>query len=155
LTEHNRNEIATFSKWILDVGEGKIPSTAKNGETEKFWIKIPADILPLPEKDHLSCVVQSAYLDLNNMYTNTEYLKQRAILSPTNEAIDALNNYIVSIIPGHTKEYLSCDSVAKGPNTHESYDLMYPVEFLNSISGNNFPQHQLILKKRSSNHVTA
>jgi ATP-dependent DNA helicase PIF1 len=26
-------------------------------------------------------------------------------------------------------------------------DLLYPIEFLNSIDGNNFPQHKLLLKK--------
>jgi ATP-dependent exoDNAse (exonuclease V) alpha subunit len=50
-------------------------------------------------------------------------------------------------VPGEDKEYLSCDTIAKTPGTHESYDLLYPVEFLNSLNGNNFPQHRLVLKK--------
>jgi ATP-dependent DNA helicase PIF1 len=81
------------------------------------------------------------------MYKDIDYLKERAILSPTNETVDNLNEYIVSIIPGETKEYLSCDKIVKGASTHESYDLLYPVEFLTSINGNNFPQHKLLLKK--------
>jgi ATP-dependent DNA helicase PIF1 len=54
---------------------------------------------------------------------------------------------MVSIIPGDTKEYFSCDSIAKGLDSHTSYDMLYPIEFLNSIGGNNFPSHHLILKK--------
>jgi ATP-dependent DNA helicase PIF1 len=38
-------------------------------------------------------------------------------------------------------------SVVKVPNTHDSYDLLYLVEFLNSLNGNNFPPHKLCLKK--------
>jgi ATP-dependent DNA helicase PIF1 len=76
-----------------------------------------------------------------------EYLRERAILTPTNDITDTINNHIVSLIPDEEKEYLSCDSVIKAPNTHDSYDLLYPVEFLNSLGGNNFPQHKLCLKK--------
>jgi ATP-dependent DNA helicase PIF1 len=57
---------------------------------------------------------------------------------------------MVSIIPSDTKEYFSCDTIAKGPDSHASYDMLYPIEFLNSISGNNFPPRQLILKKEIS-----
>jgi ATP-dependent DNA helicase PIF1 len=74
-----------------------------------------------------------------------EYLRARAILSPTNDIVDIINNYIVSLVPGDEKQYLSCDTILKGPNTHESYDLLYP--FLNSLNGNNFPHHRLCLKK--------
>jgi ATP-dependent DNA helicase PIF1 len=54
---------------------------------------------------------------------------------------------MVSIIPSDTKEYFSCDTIAKGPDSHASYDMLCPIEFLNSIGGNNFPPRQLILKK--------
>jgi ATP-dependent DNA helicase PIF1 len=74
------------------------------------------------------------------------YLKEWAILTPTNDIADTINNHIVSLIPSDEKQYLSCDTIAKTPNTHDSYDLLYPVEFLNSLNGNNFPQHRLSLK---------
>jgi ATP-dependent DNA helicase PIF1 len=101
----------------------------------------------MPQRDHLLSIVQATYPDLQRSYGNIEYLKERAILAPTNEVADTINNYMVSIIPGDTKEYFSCDSITKGPDSHTSYDMLYPIEFLNSISGNNFPSHHLILKK--------
>ncbi|XP_071686774.1 uncharacterized protein [Rutidosis leptorrhynchoides] len=30
-----------FNKWVLDIGEGKVPAIAKDGEDEPTWIKIP------------------------------------------------------------------------------------------------------------------
>jgi ATP-dependent DNA helicase PIF1 len=68
-------------------------------------------------------------------------------LTPTNDIADTINNYVVSLVPGDEKHYLSCDSILKGLNTHDSYDLLYPVEFLNSLNANNFSQHRLSLKK--------
>jgi ATP-dependent DNA helicase PIF1 len=53
----------------------------------------------------------------------------------------------VSLVPGEEREYLSCDKIAKSLGTHGSYDLLYPIEFLNSLNGNNFPHHRLLLKK--------
>jgi ATP-dependent DNA helicase PIF1 len=91
--------------------------------------------------------VQTAYPNLETSYGDIEYLKEHAILAPTNEVVDIVNTYMVSSVPNDTKEYFSCDSIAKGPNSHTSYDMLYPIEFLNSINGNNFPSHQLILKK--------
>jgi ATP-dependent DNA helicase PIF1 len=55
--------------------------------------------------------------------------------------------YVVSLLPDDEKQYLSCHSILKGPYTHDSYDLLHPVEFLNSLNGNNFPLHKLCLKK--------
>jgi hypothetical protein len=142
-----KKEVESFSKWILAIGEGKVPARAKENETEKCWIKLPPEILLMPIKDNLSCIVQTAYPNIETMYDNIEYLKERAILAPTNEVVDVVNNYMVSTLPGDTKEYLSFDSIAKGPNMHASYDMLYPIDFLNSINGNNFPSHSLILKK--------
>jgi ATP-dependent DNA helicase PIF1 len=86
------------------------------------------------------------YTDLATKYMEYEYLRQRAILTPTNDIADKINNYIVSLVPDDEKEYLSCDSILKGADSHDSYDLLYPVEFLNSLNGNNFPQYKLNLK---------
>ncbi|ONM60681.1 uncharacterized protein [Zea mays] len=147
LDSASKNEIASFSKWLLDIGDGKVPARAKDSETEKYWIKIPQDILLTPQNNSLQCIVDSAYPDLTDNYADIQYLKERAILSPTNDVIDTVNNFVVTLIPGDPREYLSCDSIVKGPDSNDSYDLLYPVEFLNSITGNNFPQHQLILKK--------
>jgi ATP-dependent DNA helicase PIF1 len=144
LSAEMKFEIDAFSKWILAVGEGTISAKTKDTETEKSWIKIPHDILLMPEKDSLSSIVKTAYPGLQIRYADIEYLKQHAILCPPNEVVDVVNNHIVSLIPDDIKEYLSCDSIAKGPDTHASYDMLYPIEFLNSISGNNFPSHHMI-----------
>jgi hypothetical protein len=129
LTTEARNEIAEFSKWILDIGEGNIEATTKDGEIEPSWIKTPHEFLLMHNEDNVSFIVNSTYLNLSEKYTDPEYFKQRAVLTPTNAAADAINDYMVSIIPGDLKEYASCDKIAKGPSTNDSHDLLYPVEF--------------------------
>ena len=139
-------QLAEFSKWILDIGEGKVPCVAREGETEPSWIKIPSDLLLMDAEDKMSAIVQATYPDFLNNYRSELYLKARAILTPTNESSEMVNDHIVSLVPGNCKEYLSCDTISKSGGGHVSYELLYPVEFLNSLNGNNFPQHIIRLK---------
>jgi hypothetical protein len=147
LTEESKMKLARFSQWMFDIGEGNIEPTTKDGESEPSWIEIADEYLLRTSGDKVSYIVDVVYPNLAENYMDLTYLKEQAILTPTNDIVDTINNHIVSLIPSDEKQYLSCDSIAKTPNTHDSYDLLYPVEFLNSLNGNNFPQHKLSLKK--------
>jgi hypothetical protein len=39
LTEEGRKDLAYFSKWMLNIGDGNIKATTKEGESESSWIK--------------------------------------------------------------------------------------------------------------------
>jgi len=139
-------QLSEFSDWMLDVGNGNIPSIAKEGEIEPSWIKIPPDLLLITDDDTIGCIVHAIYPDLFQRYQDATYLQERAILAPTNEVAEMVNDYIISILSGQIHEYHSCDTISKSTGGHESYEMLYPVEFLNSLNGNNFPQHTLSLK---------
>lgn len=126
LSQDEQNEIAEFSKWALDVGEGKIDGVIKDGEIGEMLIKIPPDLLLMPQEDKIQCMVNTVYPDLATRFSDPHYLQSRAILTPTNEAADSINSHVVSLVPGEEREYLSCDKIAKSPGTHGSYDLLYP-----------------------------
>jgi ATP-dependent DNA helicase PIF1 len=147
LLQENREELSQFSKWMINIGEGKIHATSREGEDEPTWIQIPEEFLLMPQGGKTACIVEKVYEDLQTNYMDLKYLKDRAILTPTNDVVDSINDYIVSLIPEQTKEYLRCDKVIKAPNTHDSYDLLYPVKLLNTLNGNNFPKHRIVLKK--------
>lgn len=138
--------LADFSRWILDIGEGKIPCVARDGEAEPSWIKIPDDLLISNTDNTMAAIVEATYPNFLNNYKNEVYLKNRAILTPTNELSDMINREIVDSLPATAKEYLSSDTISKDTTGHETYELLYPVEFLNSLDGNNFPQHRISLK---------
>lgn len=146
LTPEKLSEIASFSRWVLDIREGKIATVRSDSGGEGAWINLRRDLLLTPEGDKVSCIVDNVlYPELSIRYADPRYLSSRAILTPTNELVDSINSHMVSLVPG--EEYLSCDRISRSQGTHGSYDLLYPVEFLNSINGNNFPQHRLVLKK--------
>jgi hypothetical protein len=38
VTDERRMELAKFSRWMLDIGQGNIECRAKEGESEASWI---------------------------------------------------------------------------------------------------------------------
>jgi ATP-dependent DNA helicase PIF1 len=118
----------------------------KENEEEPTWIKIPQGLLINTNGPKIPAIVNTIYSDFQNNYLNIEYLKQRAILTPTNGIVDDINSYILTLIPGEAKEYLSADSISKSFDTINDVDILYPIEYLNTLNANNFPQHKLILK---------
>lgn len=46
---------------------------------------------------------------LDNMHEN-EFFQDRAILTPKNVSVDEINDYMLDLIPGEEKIYLSCES---------------------------------------------
>uniref|UniRef100_A0A0A9H7N6 DNA helicase Pif1-like 2B domain-containing protein n=1 Tax=Arundo donax TaxID=35708 RepID=A0A0A9H7N6_ARUDO len=53
---------------------------------------------------------------------------------------------MLSLLPNNEKKYLSADSISKSFDTCSDANILYPVEYLNTLNANNFPQHNLVLK---------
>ena len=111
------------------------------------WIQIPKDMLIHTDSSMVEAIVLSTYVDFRNNYTDSTYLQERAILAPTNEIADLVNDFVLSMVPTEIKEYFSSDSIAASPDAVQEADVFYPPEFLNVQSVVNFPEHKLVLKK--------
>ena len=54
---------------------------------------------------------------------------------------------MVELVCEEEKTYYSSDSVCKTSSGGDELDTLYPIEFLNSLNFNGFPQHELRIKK--------
>jgi ATP-dependent DNA helicase PIF1 len=90
------SEIATFSDWLLKVGEGKL-SEPNDGYAD---IKIPEELLITDYQDPIQAIVDSTYPKLLQHYNNPDYLQSKAILASTIDVVDQINNYVLGLIPG-------------------------------------------------------
>ncbi|XP_066160632.1 uncharacterized protein [Oryza sativa Japonica Group] len=79
-------------------------------------------------------------LDDEKNASSASYMSTRAILSTKNDYVDKLNANMIDRFPGQAKVYHSFDSVDDDP--HNSY----PLDYLNSITPNGLPPHELIVK---------
>lgn len=125
-----------YSDFLLRIG---------NGTEETFsndYVQLPDDILIEYESDKsFSTLIDCVFPDLTVNYMHSSYMRERAILSTRNEHVDGLNARMIDMFPGKEKVYYSHDSVDDDSNNH------YSLDFLNSITPNRLPPHELRVKK--------
>ncbi|KAH9611760.1 hypothetical protein KSS87_009024 [Heliosperma pusillum] len=140
-SSNNADDIKKFSEWILEIGNG-LAGGDNTGEVE---LQFPPDLLIEDVSDPIASLVNVTYPALESQLWNPDYLQERAILAPTHEIVDAVNDYVLSLIDNDERIYLSSDEVSKDDTSIGERDL-HSTEFLNSIRCSGLPNHQLRLK---------
>ncbi|KAK9672770.1 hypothetical protein RND81_12G123500 [Saponaria officinalis] len=139
-------DIEEFSRWVLDIGDGKVTATAKTGEDEKTWISIPEDMIIENTGDSVTSIVEEVHPNLLENYTDTAYLQGRAILTPKNDTADEVNNYMLTLIPREQIVSKSVDRICQMTENATDMENIYPTEFLNSLKFQGLPNHEMLLK---------
>ncbi|KAF7839564.1 uncharacterized protein G2W53_008046 [Senna tora] len=141
-SSHNEDEVKEFADWLLNVGEGKV-NEPNDGEVE---IEIPNELFITDFSDPIGAIISSTYPSLQENYINAKYLKDRAILAPTLEIVEEVNQHILSQLPSEERIYLSSDSISNSCQDSQSLDDLYTPDFLNTINCSGLPPHKLTLK---------
>jgi len=142
LDDHENDRLTEFAKWILDIGDGKV-GDVNDGEAT---IEIPPDIIVQNSGNPIGDIVSATYPDLLPNLENNSFFDDRAILAPTLEIVEKVNDYVMSLIPGEEVEYLSCDSVCRCDEDLGIDHRWITPEFLNDIKCSGMPNHKLTLK---------
>ncbi|XP_012570322.1 uncharacterized protein [Cicer arietinum] len=83
---------------------------------------------------------------LQNNMTNLKYYEERAILAPTHDTVDIVNDYVLSLIPGEEKEYNSSDSIVLSGENYIVHGDWFTPESLNDMKCSGISNHRLRLK---------
>ncbi|KAF7820632.1 uncharacterized protein G2W53_026087 [Senna tora] len=134
--------ISRFAEWILKVGEGNIGNIINDEEHE---ITIDDDIPINDAEEPIQAIVESTYLKLVDNFKNHVYFRERAILSPTLDDVAQVNEFMLGLLPGEERTYLSSDTICNQDPQDELAEV-YTTEFFNTICGFGLPYHQLKLK---------
>ncbi|KAJ1280881.1 hypothetical protein BS78_04G266000 [Paspalum vaginatum] len=124
LLGNERDGLDNFSKWVVSIGDGTVPAVKKGDECEATWVMIPDDLLVRIDGDKICTLVSEVYPDFLMNYNNPVYLASCAIVCPNNATVDEINSYIVSLLPGDSMHYLSCDTISK--SSEHMGDLLIP-----------------------------
>ena len=125
-----------FSEFLLRIGNGTEESFAND------YVQHPHDILiEYESKESIRILIEHVFPDLESKWTSAAYMRERAILSTRNEHVDSLNALMIDKFPSKEKVYYSHDSI--DDDSHNNY----PLDFLNSITPNGLPPHELKIKK--------
>ena len=95
------SERKQFLDWILGIGNG----TIGHSNDVDINVSIPDDLLLQSKGDLLQFVVNSTYpFFLDNM-NDVAFFQDRVILTPRNDIVDLINQYMLSLLPRDEKSY--------------------------------------------------
>ncbi|XP_071731625.1 uncharacterized protein [Rutidosis leptorrhynchoides] len=140
--ESQRRELSEFTEWILKIGEGKIKEP-NDGETD---VVFPTDVLLKSDSNHVHTIVQLVYPSLHDHLGDAKYFEDKAILAPTNEEVDSINEHVLTMIDREEKVYFSSDNLCPDEESELFAQQLYSPEILNGLKVPGVPNHRLALK---------
>jgi hypothetical protein len=126
-----------FAAKLLQIGNGTFPIDPQTAE-----ITFTENLCQLVSS--IDQLIQKIYPNIEQNFTNHDWLCERAILAPKNDSVNHINDHIQNQIPGTATTYKSFDSAV---DTDDAVN--YPLEFLNTLEPPGMPSHILKLKKGS------
>uniref|UniRef100_A0A0R0L851 ATP-dependent DNA helicase n=1 Tax=Glycine max TaxID=3847 RepID=A0A0R0L851_SOYBN len=132
-------------EWILDIGDRVIGNQNDGYAT----VEIPEYLLITEDNDPIDAIVRSTFPDLYQHHNNPKFFKCRAILASTNETVEEVNDYILSLIPGEHMEYLSSYYIEKLETIDSWHFQSITTDFLNSLNTSGLSNHCIKIKIRS------
>ncbi|XP_019162491.1 PREDICTED: uncharacterized protein LOC109158985 [Ipomoea nil] len=140
--EEEVEKLGCFAKWIADVGDGNVGED--NGVDCN--IMIPSSFVLENEGDPIRQIVNSTFPDYRSGNMDARQLESRAILAPTLDVVDEVNEYMNGLNQASSITYLSCDSLCKSEANVDMQSEVHTTEFLNSLRCSGVPNHCLTLK---------
>ncbi|CAN1174084.1 ATP-dependent DNA helicase PIF1 [Linum perenne] len=101
-----------FPEWVLEVGDGKIPPIIHQTNSAMDLIEIPEQFIIVHSPTPVADIVARVYPDFTKNYQSVAYIRTRAIVTPTNQVVSDINDYVLTRIPSDAKTYLSSDTLA-------------------------------------------
>ncbi|CAH9070140.1 unnamed protein product [Cuscuta epithymum] len=135
--------IQSFAEWILKIGDGAF-AEYQDGES---LIDIPYEIITPMTSEPVEYIIQAIYPNFLTQSDPINYLYSRAILAPTIDEVDKVNDYMLSHIDSELKTYLSSDSASSSDS--DSNDFLHEIHstvFLNNIKCSGLLSDELKLK---------
>ncbi|XP_023641902.1 uncharacterized protein LOC17891499 [Capsella rubella] len=130
ISQNKAKDIQDFSDWLLDVGDGKI-SEPNDGDA---LIDIPKDFLITEANSPIEDIYTEIYGDHGMFEKNVDakFYQERAILAPTNDDVNIINQYMLEKLDSEVMEYLSADSIEPTHTDSLTNPVITP-DFLNNI----------------------
>nr|GEY59907.1 hypothetical protein [Tanacetum cinerariifolium] len=135
-------KIQDFTEWILKVEDEEL-GEANDREVS---IDVPEELLIVAVDDLVTSIIDFTYPKLLNNINNPSYFQEKAILAPTNEVVDTINDHLLNKFPGEEMVCLSCDSIDKTEHGSAIDETVFSPEFINGLKFLGVPNHILALK---------
>ncbi|XP_074310225.1 ATP-dependent DNA helicase pfh1-like isoform X1 [Silene latifolia] len=139
LTENIRAQSdPEFARFLLSLGNGQLQTK------EHEYIELPAGLVQVVDASNVDPITDLAVVAFPELYHSGTFgsniFTNRAILTPLNEDVDAINSVLIDKFPGEPVTYTSHDSML------DDNCAVYPAEFINKLNPGGMSPHELVLK---------
>ncbi|PWA98889.1 DNA helicase [Artemisia annua] len=146
MTMAEQQEIALFSEWLLNIGDANIGSQDVDDPQNTSWVRIPDKHCFPPTADGILQLIEFIYDNSSLQQPTASSFQEKAIVCPKNETADLINAQILDKVSGPSQFYLSVDEAVPVGNDGGASELLYPIEYLNSMKFPGIPPHRLEMK---------
>nr|XP_025676655.2 uncharacterized protein LOC112776643 [Arachis hypogaea] len=140
--EGSDQSLREFADWLLKIGDGKIGEISDGIGR----IKIPDDILIKDWNNPVEAVVTSTFKNYIEDPDDEKNLQDRAVLAPTLQTVDEINEYMMKINQRQHVSYFSADMACKSETQTDVAAAVHTPEFLNGLKSSGLPNHEIKLK---------
>ncbi|XP_042027045.1 uncharacterized protein LOC121774197 [Salvia splendens] len=109
-------------------------------------IDLPFDIVLSNAGDPLKTIVEKIYPSYMDPEELSNCLHDCAILAPTLDVVDQVNQFMISMYQSQGRVCLNFDSISNSDSTSNGSTEIHSVEFLNNLKCSSTPNHEVILK---------
>nr|GEV15652.1 nucleic acid-binding, OB-fold protein [Tanacetum cinerariifolium] len=142
LQDIDMERVSIFAQWLLDI-ENRNNGTPDECDPENCsWIDIPEHYCIPDDGNGISNLINFIYDNEMLRYPSAMKLQDKAIVCPKNDTTDIINNKILSLLPGRAYTYLSYDEAIPHGHDGGEVELLYPMEYLNTLSFPGLPPHR-------------
>ncbi|GJV35646.1 DNA helicase, partial [Tanacetum coccineum] len=146
LQEAEKEKISTFVQWLLDIGNGHIGTPDEVDPENTLWIDIPDNYCIPDDENGISNLTKFIYDDKTLHNPTDVELQERAVVCPKNDTTYIINAKVVSMLSGRVRTYINFDDTLPHGHHGGEVELLYPKEYLNTLSFAGLPLHRLELK---------
>ncbi|GJR66247.1 DNA helicase [Tanacetum coccineum] len=145
-SEAEQSLACSFASWLLDIGNGKIGEPDADDSQNSFWVTVPEKYCIPDDNSGLSNLINFIYDKDTLQHSTAQELQHKAIVCPRNDTADIINTEILKMADGNIIIYKSSDEEVPLGNDRGATELLYPMEYLNTLRFSGFPPHELELK---------
>ncbi|XP_047258923.1 uncharacterized protein LOC124891161 [Capsicum annuum] len=109
-------------------------------------VSIPDDVLISDCEDPISAIVNSTYPDFYSHCSDVTYLQKRAILAPTLDMVESINEHMILLNQSEVTTFFNSDTICLSEETFTGLEQVHTPEFLITIKCSGIPNHAITLK---------
>ncbi|XP_076901113.1 uncharacterized protein LOC143555455 [Bidens hawaiensis] len=118
------NERPFGGKFVVFGGDFRQSLPVVQGDTRNndgdVTFDIPDDRLIKDTSNPISQLLNFVYPSILRDYVNSDFFSVGALLAPTNEVVEEVNDRLLPLFPREEKEYLSSDSICPDENVRDT-----------------------------------